>query len=156
MPAGVGQIVCETYLLDMDIINPSFNDLVRITACAPGAEITGAVMFDEKTMLLNSQHPSTSNTYPYNNSLTYAITGFQDAATLFTQKPEKTSGFNVYPNPAAQQIQLSEAMDVAIYNTSGQRLKVSRGSEIVDISDLTSGVYFIRNDKGETLRLVVQ
>jgi hypothetical protein len=47
-------------------------------------------------------------------------------------------------------------MDVAIYNTSGQRLKVSRGSEIVDISDLTSGVYFIRNDKGETLRLVVQ
>jgi secreted PhoX family phosphatase len=156
MPAGITQTICETYLLDMEISNPAFKDLVRITACSPGAEITGATMFDDRTMLLNAQHPSTSNTFPYNNSLTYAITGFQDAASLFTKRAEKTAGFNIYPNPAAKQIQLSEAMDVAIYNTSGQRIKVSRGSEIVDISDLSNGVYFIRNEKGETVRLVVQ
>lgn len=156
MPAGITQTICETYLLDMEISNPSFKDLIRITACSPGAEITGATMFDDRTMLLNSQHPSSSNTFPYNNSLTYAITGFQDAATLLTRKAEKESGFSIYPNPASRQIQMSEVMDVAIYNAAGQRVKVSRGTEVVDISDLNKGVYFIRNDKGETVRLVIE
>ena len=157
MPAGITQTICETFLLDMDISNPSFKDLIRITACAPGAEITGATMFDSRTMLLNSQHPSSSNTFPYNNSLTYAITGFQDIATLAIKNAEtKGNGFNIFPNPAARQIQLSEAMDIAIYNAGGQRVKVARNAEILDISDLNSGIYFVRNNKGETVRLVVQ
>jgi secreted PhoX family phosphatase len=157
MPAGITQTICETFLLDMDISNPSFKDLIRITACAPGAEVTGATMFDNRTMLLNSQHPSTSNLFPYNNSLTYAITGFQDIATLAIKNAEKQeSGFSIFPNPAARQIQLSEAMDIAIYNASGQRVKVARNAEIIDISDLNSGIYFVRNNKGETVRLVVQ
>jgi len=157
MPGGITLTNCETYLLDMDIVNPTFKDLIRITACSPGAEITGAVMFDEKTMLLNSQHPNTNNTYPYNNSLTYAITGFQDLNTLFNKEYETESmSFTIYPNPASREIRLNQAMDIAIYNAAGQRVKVSRDAEIVNISDLTTGVYFVRNNKGETLRLVIQ
>jgi len=157
MPAGITQTVCETYLLDMEISNPSFKDLIRITACAPGAEITGAVMFDDRTMLINSQHPSSSNVFPYNNSLTYAITGFTDAASVAVKNATaSSSSFNIFPNPAARQIQLTEAMDIAIYNAGGQRVKVARNAEIIDISDLISGIYFVRNSKGETVRLVVQ
>lgn len=157
MPQGVTQTICETFLLDMEISNPSFKDLIRITACSPGAEITGATMFDDRTMLLNSQHPSSSNTFPYNNSLTYAITGFQDAATLFARKAEaEGNGFTIFPNPASRQIRLKEVADIAIYNAGGQRVKVSRGTDLVDISDLNSGIYFVRNNNGETVRLIVQ
>jgi secreted PhoX family phosphatase len=157
MPGSITQTICETFLLDMEISNPSYKDLIRITACAPGAEITGATMFDDRTMLLNSQHPSTSNTFPYNNSLTYAITGFQDLASLSSKNNDKnSSGFSIFPNPAARQIQLSESMDIAIYNAGGQRVKVARNVEILDISDLNSGIYFVRNNKGDIVRLVVQ
>lgn len=156
MPNGVS-VVCELYLLDMSIANPTFNDLTRITACSPGAEITGATMLDDKTMLVNVQHPNTSNTFPYNNSLTYAITGFGKApvANLGDLLNDKQI-FTIFPNPASRNIQIVNASDVAIYDQLGKRVKVSRGMETVDLSDLKSGAYFVRNEKGETVKLIVE
>ena len=156
MPNGVS-IVCELYLLDMSITNPTFNDLIRITACSPGAEVTGATMLDEKTMLVNIQHPNTTNTYPYNNSLTYAITGFGKAPLAnLGDLMNNQQMFTVYPNPASRTIQILNAADIAIYDQLGKRVKVSRGMETVDLSDLKSGAYFVRNEKGETVKLIVE
>ena len=156
MPNGVS-IVCELYLLDMSISNPTFNDLIRITACSPGAEVTGATMLDEKTMLVNIQHPNTTNTYPYNNSLTYAITGFGQAPLAnLGDLMNNQQMFTVYPNPASRTIQILNAADIAIYDQLGKRVKVSRGMDTVDLSDLKSGAYFVRNEKGETVKLIVE
>jgi secreted PhoX family phosphatase len=160
MPAeyqGSNQTICESYLLDMAIPNPTFNDLVRFTACAPGAEITGAIALDSKTMLINSQHPAPSNMYPYNNSLTYAISGWDGLPTALSEiKKAGTATFSVYPNPVARELNLDKAMDVAIYNMAGQRLKVYRDVKSVDVTDLASGTYIIMNDKGESLKFVVE
>jgi secreted PhoX family phosphatase len=156
MPAGV-TVVCETYLLDMNVSNPSLADLVRITACPPGAEITGAIAIDSKTMLINSQHPAVTNTPPYNNSLTYAISGWDGTPALSNDKFfDGTATFTVYPNPTARELHLSRRMDVAIYDALGKRMRVERDVELVNVSDFTPGVYFIRNTEGETLRFVVE
>ncbi|MFN7302192.1 MAG: T9SS type A sorting domain-containing protein, partial [Bacteroidota bacterium] len=156
MPAGV-TVVCETYLLDMNVSNPSLADLVRITACPPGAEITGAIAIDSKTMLINSQHPAVTNTPPYNNSLTYAISGWDGTPALSSDKFfDGTATFTVYPNPTARELHLSRRMDVAIYDALGKRMRVERDVELVNVSDFTPGVYFIRNTEGETLRFVVE
>ena len=41
-----------------------------------GAEVTGAcVTPDQKSILLNAQHPDYTNPFPYNHSITYAIHG---------------------------------------------------------------------------------
>ncbi|MEO1713009.1 MAG: hypothetical protein AAFU60_06705, partial [Bacteroidota bacterium] len=46
-----------------------------------GAEVTGAQpTSDGFSLLVNSQHPRTSNPFPFNNSLTYAINGFENLA----------------------------------------------------------------------------
>jgi hypothetical protein len=47
-------------------------------------------------------------------------------------------------------------MDVAIYDALGKRMRVERDVELVNVSDFTPGVYFIRNTEGETLRFVVE
>lgn len=160
MPAeyqGSNQTVCETYLLDMSVANPSFTDLVRVAACAPGAEITGAISLDSKTMLLNSQHPATSNTFPYNNSLTYAISGWDGLPTALAEiKKAGTPTFSIYPNPVARELNLDKVMDVAIYNMAGQRMRVYRDVKSIDVSELNSGTYIIMNDKGESLKFVVE
>lgn len=158
MPNGLTQTVCELYLLDMSIANPTINDLQRLSACAPGAEITGAVQIDNKTILINSQHPNTSNIAPYNNSLTYAISGFDgsDKLSIFENPEVKASTFSVYPNPTARELHLSKSMDVAIYSMTGARLKVLRNTQTVDVSDMAAGTYFIRSAEGETLKFVVQ
>lgn len=157
MPAGITQTNCETYLLDMSIPNPSFNHLVRIAACAPGAEITGAVMIDDNTMLLNSQHPSSANTPPYNNSLTYAISGFKvNSSAIINAAKFNDDAFSIYPNPANRELNFNTTSDVAIYNANGQRIKVARNVNFINIEDLNSGIYFIQNAEGKTLKFIVE
>jgi hypothetical protein len=154
---GSNQIICEAYLLDMSIPNPTFSDLIRVAACSPGAEITGAIALDSKTMLMNVQHPATTNTFPYNNSLTYAISGWDGIPTAMNDiKKAGTASFSVYPNPVARELNLDKAMDVAIYDINGKRLKVYRDVNSVDVTDLASGTYIIMNDKGESLKFVVE
>lgn len=157
MPAGLTQTQCETYLLDMSIPNPSFRDLIRLTASAPGAEITGATPIDSKTILINSQHPSGNNPPPYNNSLTFAISGFDGTPALSIDNVKKeTPFFSIYPNPVSRELHFNEVSDVAIYNAMGQRVKVAREVSYISVNDLTPGQYFIRNTKGETLKFIVE
>lgn len=159
MPAenqSSSQTICEAYLLDMDITNPTFTNLVRITACAPGAEITGGIALDSKTMLFNSQHPDANNTFPYNKSLTYAITGWDGITTSVKEAINNDKTFQAYPNPVASELTFSKTCDIAIYDAKGNRVKVYRNVNTINVSDLTSGAYFILNDEGEKLKIIVQ
>ena len=47
-------------------------------------------------------------------------------------------------------------MDAAIYNISGQRLKVVRDTKTINVSDLNPGVYFIKNTEGKTVKFIVE
>ncbi len=158
MPATYTKTNCETYLLDMEIAKPTFNDLIRISACAPGAEVTGAVMIDDNTMLLNSQHPDGGNTPPYNNSLTYSISGWSKVNPLGLFSPANNSGeaFTIYPNPTTRELHLTKASDIAIYNAKGERIRVERDVKVINVSDLTAGIYFISNAEGKTTKFVVE
>ncbi len=92
---------CELWALDMEVagpmfaqavangentaaLAPQFLDLaVRISTTPLGSEVTGAQQTsDGKTLLVNSQHPRTTNPFPFNNSLTYAINGWEKLAEL--------------------------------------------------------------------------
>lgn len=162
MPAeysSSSQTQCEMWLLDLSIPNPEISDLERLTACPPGAEITGACVIDEKTLLVNIQHPATSNTYPYNNSLTLAITGFDGSNPVSTTniiKDATASEFSVYPNPTSREFMLNKKQDIAIYNSTGQRMKVYRNIDKVDVNGWAAGMYIIQNSDGETLKLMIQ
>lgn len=154
-----GQRTCELYLLDESIADPDYSDLVRISATPFGAEITGAIgLPDGKTILCNSQHPDPSkNPFPYNNSLTYAITGWDQAVASLTNDVEfKGAGFQIYPNPTTRELIFNETSDVAIYTVDGKRVKVLRGVKRADVSDLQAGTYIVMNAKGSTQKLVVE
>lgn len=156
MPGNVTKTICETYLLDMSIANPTYKDLIRLTACAPGAEITGGTMFDDATMLLNSQHPDASNTFPYNNSMTYAINGFEALSTLSLQNLVSENEFTIFPNPTSREIYFNKRTDVAIYNVSGERVRVYRDVEQVNVEELGAGTYFVQNAEGKTLKVIIE
>lgn len=154
-PAGVGT-TCELYMLDASITTPSLSDLKRLVVAPAGSEITGAVGTpDGKTVLVNIQHPSSSNPFPYNNSLTLAISGF-DQNPVSNLEYDLGSNFSVYPNPTTRELNFSRVSDVAIYDNMGKRIRVYRGQSSIDVSDLAAGVYFIRNDEGKTMKFVVE
>jgi hypothetical protein len=152
------QRTCELYLLDLAIANPTVNDLVRISATPFGAEVTGAIGTpDGKSILVNSQHPSsTANEFPFNNSLTYAITGWDQAVASLTRPTFEGQGFQIYPNPTSRELIFNEITDVAIYTVDGKRLRVHRGVKSVDVSGLNAGTYIVMNKDGQSQKLVVE
>jgi uncharacterized protein len=167
-PAGVSNRLCEVYLLDLSIQNPTINDLIRLTAVPAGAEVTGVIQTpDKKSLLINSQHPATTNPFPFNHSLTYAIHGLDKlkhtqlkgdnpfAEERAAESGEK-SAFSVYPNPTTRTVYLNKTTDVALYNQLGSRVRVFRNVNEITVSDLESGIYYIQNAEGETLKLAIE
>lgn len=159
VPGGVSTRTCELYLLDLSISNPQIDDLVRISVAPFGAEITGACPTpDGKTLLVCSQHPNSGNPFPYNNSITYALTGWDQLATNIAEQPEfsQKEAFQVWPNPASRMVHFNQKTDVALYNSEGRRIKVARAARSMDISQLAKGVYYLRLLNGKSTKLVLQ
>ncbi len=148
VPAGINNRTCEAFLLDMSKSNPTVDDLVRISVLPVGAESTGAQPTpDGKTLLLNSQHPSTENPFPYNNSLTYAITGWDDAVAAITSIDDQVTqvgGLKFWADNLQRVIRISERSDVALYDVMGRRLRVARNITEMDVHDLQPGAYIMR------------
>lgn len=154
--------MCEMYILDMAISDPTIDDLIRLTQTPRGAEITGAcATTDGKSVLVNSQHPDSSNPFPYNNSLTFAITGFDDSGAIETlSNPDfndmEEEGFLIYPNPTERIVYFNQEKDVALYDITGQRVAVYRGVRSIDIAGLATGTYLLRTEDGEAKKLIVK
>ncbi len=158
-PAGVGNRLCEMFLLDLSIETPGVDDLIRISAVPAGAEVTGAVATpDGKSLLVNSQHPSSSNPFPFNHSLTYAINGFNNLTVTGLDDPnwDNSSALQIYPNPTTRRVFLNQTTDVAIYDLNGRRLNVYRNISEIDVSHLPAATYFLQTASGEVRKLVIQ
>ena len=58
---------------------------------------------------------------------------------------EVAESIGVYPNPARDRVVVEgmEAVEVKVYNTSGQMVKTVRGTNEVDLSGLVDGVYLL-------------
>ena len=159
VPEGVSNRTCEVYLLDLSIDNPSIDDLVRLTAVPSGAEVTGAMPTpDGKSLLINSQHASVGLEFPWNHSLTFAIHGFDELTVTDLQDPDltDTQGLSIYPNPTTRVVFVSEVTDMALYSIDGQRLKVVRNTNELDVSDYPSGAYLIQFPNGEVKKLIIE
>lgn len=149
---------CELWFLDMAIANPTVDDLIRISVVPTGAEVTGAMSTpDGRSLLVNSQHPSSDNTYPFNNSLTYVINGWEQFVLDVEDYDNNTNTeLSFYPNPATREIKLNTNTDVAIYDAHGKRIRVYRDVNTIDVSALASGVYFLKNAEGTTQKLIIE
>lgn len=157
VPAGLSDRTCELYLFDMSDNTPTVSDLTRISVAAKGAEITGAIASpDGKTIFVNSQHPSSSNPFPYNHSLTYAITGWDQSVTTIKEIKKEQADYDFYPNPVSRTVYFKEVGDFAIYDLHGRRLEVYRNVNQIDVAHLAAGTYFIQNEAGLTKKLIVQ
>ncbi|GAB5465005.1 MAG: hypothetical protein Kapaf2KO_04410 [Candidatus Kapaibacteriales bacterium] len=155
---GIENRTCELWLLDMSL-SPSVDNLMRIGVVPVGAEVTGAISIDGNTLLVNSQHPSNYNEYPYNNSLTYAITGFNDLEESVEEGQLNYNDgrtFTIYPNPTSREIRFDTTMDAALYDMNGKRLKVVRNTNFMDVREFSRGTYFIQNGDGDIQKLIIQ
>jgi len=157
---GVDNRTCELWVLDMDK-EISIDNLVRVGIVPVGAEVTGACPTpDGNSLLVNSQHPKSYNEYPYNNSLTFVLTGWQDFISSIQEDPglqyDDPNTFGIYPNPTSREIRFNEVTDAALYDINGKRLKVVMNSDVMDVREFERGTYFIKNADGDVQKLIIE
>lgn len=152
-----GSEECEMFLLDMAIENPTVNDLLTIAATPKGAEITGACAIGDDAILFNNQHPDNTNPYPNGHSYTIAMTGFKRLTSLNeTPSFSGKKALEIHPNPVSRTLFINKTGDYALYNASGVRLNVVRNTDKMDVSTLSSGVYFLMDEKKNMVKVVVE
>jgi secreted PhoX family phosphatase len=155
---GVNTTNCEAWLLDMSK-EPTIDNLYRLAISPFGSEITGIIQVDEgNTVLINSQHPSTLNVAPFNNSLTFAISGLKSLISSIER--DETEGADaddvrISPNPTATEITFRVPTDAALYDAAGARVRVVRSATMMDVSDLASGSYYVMLGNGTTKQVVI-
>lgn len=159
VPAGVSNRMCEVYLLDLSIAEPTIDDLIRLMIVPAGAEVTGARFLpDGNTLLINAQHPNPTNPFPFNHSLTMAITGFSefDVTSLQVHSFPPGEALQIYPNPATRLVEFNKSVDIALYNNNGKRIKVLRNTYQLPVNELQPGVYYIQTQQKEIRKLIIQ
>lgn len=158
MPSGAPGINTEAYIYDMDDAYPTINKLKRIAVTPLGAEITGMCYIeDADAILMNSQHPSTTNPFPYNNSLTFALSGWSQIVTALYEDPKfEGNDFQIWPNPTARELHFNQTTNIIIRDAAGKTVKEAQNTNMIDIFGIPAGTYFITNSDGLTQRLIIQ
>jgi hypothetical protein len=156
---GIGNRTCELFVLDMEK-EATIDNLVRVGIVPVGAEVTGACPTpDGKNLLVNSQHPATYNEYPYNNSLTFVLTGWDEFINTSVQEEGVVSGgndFGIFPNPTTREIRFNVVTDAALYDVQGKRLKVVTNTDMMDVREFGPGTYFVKNAAGDVQKLIIE
>ena len=147
-PRYISGRICELWLLDMEVENPTYDDLTRIAAVPIGAEVTGAIAIDENTMLVNSQHPDGRLDFPFNNSLTFALHGFEAAATSNAIQIDEASGITVYPNPVSRNLFFNENMkNIKVVDMTGRVVAEKAEGNNINFSNWADGIYIVTVEK---------
>jgi len=183
-PAHVGSEenkINETYVFDLSSA-PSRDNLKLFAIGPKGSEITGfsrawsPSQDDGNIVFVTLKYPSQHNQAPFNKSMVLAISGlfeyFQnptscDAVANDCQPipssvdPQYTSGiganiFKAWPNPVRRTLHLNEATNVSVYDHSGKLVLTGNDTNEVDLIGFKPGIYFIKNEEGQSIKLIVE
>jgi formylmethanofuran dehydrogenase subunit C len=82
---------------------------------------------------------------------------FTYSSVVSVWNPRETDEWIVYPNPVTNKafVTFNKKVYATVYNVLNQPLKQIVNTEQLSVDDLPSGVYLIRNNKGQVLRLVI-
>lgn len=161
-PAQFSKKLNEIYFLDItgDVAGKTYqvSELIRFVAGPKGCETTGGRFTpDGLTYFFNVQHPDPANTYPFNHSVTVAVTGFEDYLTSVQNTDSKGLGLNIWPNPVARELHLNKVTDVRLIEiATGKVVRVQRNTNRMDVSGLPIGNYVIQTIEGEVQKVIIQ
>lgn len=135
-----------------------YSECVYVQASVVGNTLVVAAMLDGTTgsFVQSDDDDSADNLY---QGLTFDLNElFPDAGVNVPEN--NTVKMNIYPNPAVDQlnVNLSQGADIVIFNVMGQAVRTVEGhvgANTVDLSGLTSGVYFV-NAGSNTQKFIVK
>lgn len=134
------------YLADFRNADPSKDSILDSWAWVDLSKLGTA---DTLRFLLES---SDTGEFGMNTPGFFAIDAISRNWHVSVQTVESTT-FKLYPNPASSHVYLSKETNWTLFDTQGKMILEGRGEKI-DIQNLTSGVYLLRDGNGNSSRFV--
>lgn len=84
---------------------------------------------------------------------------FSESCAVGVSSANKRNSLVIYPNPTTSFINVwtDENIQISVFNQVGKIVesqKLNRGNNRIELSHLTSGVYFLRNENGQVWRII--
>ncbi len=160
------------YIIGNDMFLASYTAGLRILNTANITStntLTEVAFFDTYPSTNAAQFNGVWNTYPFYASGSIIMSDIDSglfivkkSASLASESFEKNS-FKLSPNPANDLITIESESDIKsieIYDVVGKKIKniesLSLKFNNIDISDLNSGIYFVKVNKSTSLKLIVR
>ncbi len=86
----------------------------------------------------------------------FTTPGFSNNQTVGINDQDNLQPFEVFPNPvkSGDKIFFNKLASISLYDAMGQLISSSEDIVFFNISELNSGVYLIKTDKGELVKFV--
>ena len=161
----------QSAILIYNVSNPNLPEFVQYLSSRSFAETpvstsgsgvgTGGDLGPEGLLLIPAaDSPNGKNLLivSYEVSGTVGIYEISVSNTTGNPKLIETPKLEVYPNPTTGPfLNVSQTIESGqIFNNVGQTYKVVTNTNRINIADLTPGIYFIKTNKGETAKFIVQ
>jgi len=108
----------------------------------------------QETDISYGRYPDAGNIW---QNFIYPTPGYSNTSGMGTNEIFSENALLVYPNPCSSgKLFLPEAMDVRIYNISGQVIMSNHNSTWLDVSGLKPGIYFVTGTNGLSGKFLIQ
>lgn len=74
--------------------------------------------------------------------------------TTLQELNKELSSFTLFPNPTKTVVEFSKIGNYTLYNLNGLQIKTIENANQLDLSELSSGIYLIKNERGFVQRIV--
>lgn len=76
---------------------------------------------------------------------------------LTTESFEVNNSFVVYPNPAtSSRVFFAQPTTYELYDIQGRKVKAAQNSTFINVDGLNAGTYIVKNDGGQTQKLIIK
>lgn len=155
----------EIFFLDLGLNNPTVNDLKAFAVLPPGVQSSMTMNpASFSPLLVAVQNGNQANNSPYNEVAVLAFDGFEkffvepntcDTSVSVFHLAKEESNFTAYPNPANSVVNFDKTYDLKLYDMTGALVLTAKQSEFLNVQGLKQGLYFVRNELGQSLKLYI-
>ncbi|MEM6718972.1 MAG: choice-of-anchor I family protein [Bacteroidota bacterium] len=137
--------------------NPTFLQYLNNRGAVPGAAETGDLGPEGIIYVNENDSPTGTALLVISNEVSATLSIYSlDNVLSVDEFNTRRNSFLMYPNPAKQQVTFSIEDDYQVFDVAGRLVKEIYQDTDLDVSNLKTGLYIVKNSKGTTKKLIVE
>ncbi|UXX79031.1 choice-of-anchor I family protein [Reichenbachiella carrageenanivorans] len=110
---------------------------------------------DTALIVMANEVSATVSVYYIKNVIVSAEEEEEETSEVTAVSPENSNALKVYPTPASDKVYFSQPTSYTLHDMNGAQLKQGTHAVSLHTSDLTNGIYILKNAQGQSTKIVI-